>query len=428
VSNILYDCQREINSFFPDIKPFKWDKAHGRFRWDQKATREWIKENVADFARWTKTDKGELSLSLEAWQKFFNFTHEYPSDNFGAQMVRFLKLKQSLYGFVPAADSKKKTFWDSVGSDGRVRPYYNIYGSQSSRSQPSSTGFMFLKPAWMRALVIPKPGYAMCGVDYKSQEFFIQALMAEDQNMIDAYLSEDVYFAFAKMSGMVPKDAKIDDYKVERNVAKGLTLGLSYLMSKYGLAGHLTNVKGMKKVWTEDEAQEMIDIFYETYSDLKNFQDGIVNQYKSERHLKLPCGWYIFGDNENHRSVTNVPSQGFGASVMRKAVDLAVAKGLYVPITLHDALYIEYKVGNEHEIKILQDCMVEAFAFYVDDPKMKKLAYQIKLDSFAWSRDYKKDSELPCGTPCSNLYIDERALEDYNTFSKYFEPRAEDEL
>ncbi len=441
VGSIIYDCQRDINNLFPDIVPFKWNKKEGRFSWDQSRTREWIKtldEKIV--SNWILTDGGkkkikELSLSLEAWQKFFDYKHDYPTDNFGAQIVRYLKLKQTLFGFVPTTNKDKKTFWDSVGSDGRVRPYLNPFGSQSSRSQPGSTGFMFLKPAWMRALVVPAKGYAMAGVDYGSQEFFISALLSGDQGMIDSYLSGDVYLAFAKLAGMVPPDGTKDKYKKERDLCKATVLGISYLMSKYGLAIKLTNDTGEE--WSEDEAQDMIDIFYDAYPILKDFQDWIVEVYQDQGCWKLPCGWYLWGDNENFRSVSNCPVQGFGASVMRKAVDLATQRGLYVPFTLHDAVYIEYKVGEEHKIKILHDCMREAFRYYVEEnypedrQKFGDIADKIKLDPFAWSLDYEKDSEIvveDLTIPASNIYIDERSINDYLLFSKYFEDNVGDIL
>lgn len=421
VGSILFDCQKEINDLFPEIQPFKWEKKSNKFRWDQNATRTWIEQNHSD-KNWEKTETGALSLSLDAFTKFFDFKHNYPKDNFGAQIVRYLKLKQSLYGFVPSPDKKRKNFWDYVGKDGRVRPYLNIYGSQSSRSQPAATGFMFLKPAWMRALVQPKNGMAMAGIDYGSQEFFLSALISQDSNMIESYLSGDVYLAFGKLAGIIPPDGTKEKFKRERDLCKSTVLGISYLMSKYGLAFKLSQDSGHE--WTEDEAQDMIDRFYEAYPSLKEFQTWIIDIYRQDQFLKLPCGWYLFGDNPNERSVANCPIQGFGASIMRKAVDMAVSRGLYVPFTLHDALYIEYPVGQEHQISILADCMREAFAFYFDDKEIKDLARKIRLDPFAWSPDYEKDSEIiltdGMKVPVSNLYIDERAIADWDSFSKYF--------
>ncbi len=434
VGPILEECQREINELFPDIKPFKYKRADKKFTWDQKATREWLKANV-EVDRWIKTDTGDLSLSLEAFTRVFDFKHDYPKDNFGAQMVRYLKLKQNMNGFMPSG--KKRNFWDAVGPDKRVRPYMNIYGSQSSRSQPSSTSFLFLKPAWMRALCVPPPGKAIASFDYGSEEFLISALWAEDDAMIEAYKSGDVYLQYAKMVGAVPWDGTKEQYKAERNTFKAILLGLSYLMSKYGLAGHLTANTG--KTWTIDQAQEKIDEFQETFEGLTKKQMETLNEYQDGGKIKLPCGWYMFGDNDNFRSVCNVPIQGFGASIMRKAVDLAISRGLKVIITLHDALYIEYDSHDFKAIDILHDCMKEAFIFYFDD---KESASLIRLDGFSWSPDYPAPQIGPKGgrsylgvkTPngleieIGDKYIDERAISEYETFSKYFGTREENFL
>jgi hypothetical protein len=334
-------------------------------------------------------------------------------------MVRFLKLKQSLYGF-SASGGKRKNFWDSVGPDGRVRPYMNHYGAQSSRSQPAASGFMFLKPAWMRALVTPDKDRFMASIDYGQQEFFIAALESGDRNMIEAYLSGDPYLFGAKLAGAIPRDGTKETHAAERNLYKNTYLGIQYGMTKYGLAIKLTHDTG--RTWTEDEAQEQIDIFENTFPDYMAWKETIGNSYEQDGMIKLPCGWRMWGDNENIRSVYNVPVQGFGASVMRKSVDLAVAKGCKMAFTLHDANYIEGRIGEEIKIKYLADAMTEAFVHYVN-PKFKNIARQIKLDPFAWSPSYKKDSEFEVGgliVPCSNLYIDSRAQEDYDKFSKYF--------
>lgn len=433
VSNIIYDTQKEINELFPEIKPFRWNRAEQKYSWNQKATKEWIKANH-DESKWKKTDGGkkkipDLALSLEAFERFYAFKHDYPKDNFGAQMVRFLKLKQSVYGFVPASGKDKKTFWDFVGSDGRVRPYMNIFKAQSSRSQPGATGFIFLKPAWMRVLVEPQPGNYIAGIDYGSEEFFASALISGDVNMIKAYLSGDPYLALAKLAGAVPLDATKESHKAMRDLFKNTTLGISYLMSKWGLAIKLTNDMG--RPWTEEQAQEQIDIFYKAFWQLKEYQDWIPEQYAEDGFIKLPCGWYMWGDNPNFRSVSNVPIQGFGGSVMRKAVDIAVTKyGLNVIMTLHDALYIEQKVGEEYKIALLRDAMREAFVFYLDE-NLKSIGRKIRLDPFAWSPSYEKDSVIYVGkhkweVPCSNLYIDDRAQAEYDKFKEYFEPRVED--
>jgi len=445
VRPIINECQEEINALFPDIRPFTWDKKTFSYKWNQNKTKEWIRA-TQNTEKWMKTDSGDLALSLEAWTRVFDYKHDYPKDVFGAQMVRFLKLKQNLNGFMPSDKAGKRTFWDAVGSDGRVRPYMNHYGAQSSRSQPSATSFLFLKPAWMRALCQPKPGRAIGGFDYGSQEFLISALVSEDQNMIDSYASGDVYFAFAKLAGAVPEDGLRKDYEAIRDLFKATTLGVSYLMTKIGLSAKLTADTG--RYVSEEEAQDLIDLFYASYPDFAYWQQQAIHNYmKNKETISLRCGWRMFPDNDNFRSAVNMPIQGTGASAMRKAVEFCHEAGLTVIKTLHDAIYIEFDSDDVTAMDKLHDCMMRGFTHYFDD---KKSASLIRLDGKVWSPDFTEDNLMLDSykktnkkgieetflnfitaqgkkISASEIYIDPRAMGDYNQFSKYFQP-AGDEL
>lgn len=459
---LIEECQREINKLFPDIKPFVYDRKERRFSMNQSRIKDWLKENV-DTAAWKKTDgfitakkaereakfRGEkiekvdpadyLSLSLEAFEKKFDFRHTYPKDNFGAQIVRYLKLKQNLNGFVP---NDNGSFWDAVGPDNRVRAYLNPFGAQSSRNQPGARSFLFLKPAWMRALCSPVPGRAMASFDYGSEEYLISALVSKCQEMIDSYASGDVYLAFAKLAGVAPQHATKESHKFERDLCKAIVLAMSYQMTAKGLAAKLTVDTG--KPYTEEQAQGYIDMFYQVFSDLADWQQETLREYEKSGIIELPCGWRMFGDNDNFRSVCNVPIQGRGGSILRKAIITAVKDyGLQVVAPLHDAVYIEYDSFDLEKIDLLHKAMFDAFIYYFED---KKSASLIRLDGFTWSYDYpapkiftdergkKKKDYATLTTPngleidCADLYIDERAEAEYEQFSKYFGHRAEMEL
>ena len=421
---ILEETQREINSLFPEIKPFKYDRLEKKFKENQKQIRLWIESKYSDWKRTDPTARnpnGQISLKLEEWERKFYFRHDYPKDNFGAQMLRYGKLKQALNGFSTGKNSK--SFWDNVGVDKRVRPYMNPYGAQTGRTQAAASGFLFLKPAWCRALMMPAKGKAIVSIDYGSEEFLISALLSNDKKMMKAYASGDVYLAFGKECGMIPKDGTKDSHKFERDLCKSTVLGLSYKMSKYGLAAKLS--QDLNKEFTTDEAQDLIDSFYDVYEDFKEWQDDLINNYGSGEisYIKTLDGWTHFGDNPNFRSVANVPVQGAGSAIMRKADLLCYEKGLYAPFTLHDAIYIEIDSDRLQDIDTFLDCMKEGFTHYF--PDQLEYASKIRLDAYAWSPDYEVDSELI--TPknnkieCSNIYIDPRSQKEYDQFSKYFE-------
>ena len=423
---ILRSCIEDINKQFPDIKPFKFDKRRAAYSMDTKAVRKWIEKSGNK--GWEKTETGLLSLSLDAFKKFFNYSHDYPQGNFGAQMVRYLTLSQQLRGFSEPSGAKNNTFWDYLGSDNMVRPYMNIYGAQSSRSQPSSTSFLFLKTGFMRSLCVAPKGYAVGAIDYSSQEFLLSAVCSGDKRMTEAYASGDVYLAYAKGIGMVPKEGTKETHGKQRDLCKATVLGLSYMMSEFGLSYDLTEKLG--HYVSPDEAKEMVDSFYNLYSTFSEWREKSINEYYLRKYIRLPDGFYVWGDNTNFRSVGNVPLQGFGACIMRKAVQLAQDAGLNVIFTLHDALYIMFKSDDLEAMDTLKRCMFEAFIYYFDD-KAKENAKLIRMDGKVWSLDYQ-DGEMITKdnfkVESQKYFVDKRSKKQYDQFSKYFQNNLNLEL
>ena len=431
VGTILGKIQGEINelnkknNWIPNTDPFKYDFRKGKYSWNQVATRSWIKSIEPSLSHnWDKTDpskahpNGQYSLSAESFQKHFHDRHTYSQESLGSQFVRFLKTKQHLNGF---SDGGKSSIWDSVGSDRRVRPYFNIYGSQSSRSQPSSTSFLFLKSAWMRSLCEPDKGYAMGGIDWKSQEVLIAGLEADDANLLEAYHSGDVYLWFAKKVGAVPKDATKKTHGDIRDKFKATVLGIMYLMGAKSLARKITN--DTKTPTSEEEAQELIDLFDSLFSSYADFKEEFFYYYKDRGYVTLKDGWTMWSGNPNHRSVKNMPIQGAGADIMRRAVTMAQDSYLKIPFTLHDALYAEFKSDRLYEMDTLNHCMVEAFQDYY--PKYSRQEKLVGTDANIWSPDYPEEKafvKTPKGllVKRERIYVDERAGDEYRKFSKYF--------
>ena len=439
VPNILWSCQHDINSQFDfegDDRLFrnKVKKRPFELSWNQiktrKELRKWI--NETNYKGWILTDGGQsgikdLSLSLKAFQKPIQYRHNYPTGNLLAQFQRYLKLKQDLNGFTANDKGKKKKFWDSVGEDGRVRPYFGIYGAQSSRSQPSATAFIHLKSAWLRSLVQPPKGRLCGSIDWASEEFLVSALLSKDPEMIKAYQSGDVYLSFAKDAKVVPKEATKSTHKKERNLMKPIILGQQYDLTKYGLATQLTEATGKKT--SEDEAESWIQLHKRIYKVLWGFKARVQLEYSRKKFIRLPDGWYIWGDNPNKRSVGNFPTQGFSASIMRKAVELAQDAGLDVIFTLHDALYIEFDEDDIDAMQTLAECMDEAFRYYF--PEEQKPLASCRMDADVWGdsigNSYEEDIEyhtsegwMKMPVKYQNIYIDERGVTQYEKFKQYF--------
>jgi hypothetical protein len=265
----------------------------------------------------------------------------------------------------------------------------------------------------MRWFIQSKDGY-LAGCDYSSQEFLIAALLSDDEAMIDAYRSGDVYLAFAKQAGLVPADATKDSHKRERDLCKALVLGISYDMSASGLAPRLSAASG--KAYSPDDAQNLIDVFFDAYPDYDEWKSRIGSQYRRECELSLPDGWTMWGDNDNYRSVGNFPIQGHGAVVMREAVRLCYVHKLTVVFTLHDALYIEST--DPADILKLRACMHKAFI----NVMQHQSAGLIRIDGQAWGKGDFSDikNKFPGKLATSEYYLDDKSESDIQRYSRYF--------
>lgn len=427
VPKIIQAVQLEINEQFPEMQIFrpKGKKGSGLFSLNTLALKKWIKES--DYANhWMKTKGKGISLKLDAWEQHFSFRHDFPDGNLPAQILRWLKLNQSLNGFKPKSVTAKNpdTFFSYYGDDDRAHPYLNSHGSQTDRFQPKALGYLHLKSAWMRSMVEPEEGRAIAAIDYGSQEFFISALLSGDENMIEAYLSGDVYLHFAKLAGAVPMDGTRDEYKKERNLFKSTVLGLSYGMGAAALARKLTMDTGIPH--DKADAQELITLFFDAFPDYQQFTEDVINEYNENDMLQLNNDWILFGDNDNAKSVGNFLVQGAGAAILQEALVKCQDAGLSVIILLHDALYIEYDYKDFDKLDIFADCMRDAFAEYFVGQSMADydIAHEnIRLDLDVWSPNYPiGDFETPGGMPgkMQKLYIDERAETEYHKFKQYF--------
>jgi len=93
IPNILRDMIEDINGQF-DWALFSPNKSAHGYKQNQKEWKQFISKS--EYAgKWMRTDKGDFSLSLDAFTKHFSWRHDYPKGNFYAQALRYLKTKQA---------------------------------------------------------------------------------------------------------------------------------------------------------------------------------------------------------------------------------------------------------------------------------------------------------------------------------------------
>ncbi len=305
-------------------------------------------------ASWPRTPTGRLSTESD---DFDTMVKAYPT-------LRDLKELKS-------STDKLKLASLAVGDDGRNRIILSAFKSKTARNQPSNAKFVFLGDTWLRSVIKPQEGWAICYSDWEQQEFGIAAALSGDPNMLRAYLSGDCYLEFAKMAGAVPSWIHKDNYKDKthaglyediRNQYKQCVLAVQYGQGVKGLAART----GLSVI----EARELMQRHRELFRRFWQWSDRMVDSATFRLEMPTVFGWwldtteaYTTGSKCSVRTIRNYLMQGCGSDMLRLACIYAEDRGIRLCAPIHDALLVE---ARNHEIEQvvteMEDCMRRAAA------------------------------------------------------------------
>jgi DNA polymerase I len=271
---------------------------------------------------WPRLPSGELALDDDT---FKDMAECYPA----LQPLR--QLRQAL-AMLHLADLP-------VGPDGRNRCLMSPFGTITGRCAPSTSRFLFARPAWMRSLVRPGEGRALAYVDWSSQEYGVGAVLSGDPAMTADYQAGDPYLGFARRIGMVPPGATKQTHRAERDLIKAVILGTQYGMGEQALAARV----GRPVAY----ARELLRAHRLTYRKFWAWSDGAVNLALFRGRLWTRFGWETHaGANPNPRSLANFPCQANAADMLRLAACFACEAGVMLDATVHDAVLVDAPAGD----------------------------------------------------------------------------------
>jgi len=273
--------------------------------------------------------------------------------------------------------SKLKLHDLTVGRDGRNRTVLWAFKSSTGRNQPSSSRFVFGPAVWIRGLIKPPPGYAVCYVDWSSQELGIAAAESGDTNLQTAYLSGNPYLGFAKQAGAAPPEATKKTHGALHELYKAVVLGVGYGMGSRGLAGRLDQPPIV--------AANLLAQHRQVYRRFWQWSDAVVDQAVLTGTLDTVFGWTVHvGADFNPRSLRNFPMQGNGAEMLRLACCLATERGVEVCAPVHDALLICSPFDRIHaDIATTRAAMAEASRVVLDGFELRTDVHMVP-----WPRRY----------------------------------------
>ena len=211
----------------------------------------------------------------------------------------------------------------------------------------------------IRKVFVPAPGHLLMDADYSQIELRILAHMSGDEQLIEAYRSdEDIHKITASKVFHTPLE-KVTS--LQRRNAKAVNFGIVYGISSFGLSQDLSI--------SRKEAAEYIEQYFATYPGVKSFLDKLVVDAKENGYTTTMFGRRrpipeLSSSNFMQRSfgervAMNSPIQGTAADIMKIAM-IRVWRGLKeaglgskLILQVHDELVIEVHAEEVEQVRAI---------------------------------------------------------------------------
>ena len=203
----------------------------------------------------------------------------------------------------------------------RVHTSYSLVGAQTGRLSSTDPNLMNIPirtelGRQIRNAFVAEPGNVLLAADYSQIELRLAAHMADVPSLKEAFAAnEDIHARTAmEMFGEVNRDT--------RGRAKTINFAILYGISRWGLGGRL----GV----SSEEAQAMIDRYFERFPGIRNYIHATLESVRSLGYSQTLFGrktWFprISSQNPNERSgseraAINAPIQGTAADIIKRAM------------------------------------------------------------------------------------------------------------
>ena len=225
----------------------------------------------------------------------------------------------------------KSTYVDSFPmlvskADGRVHGQFNQAVTATGRLSSSNPNLQNIPirteegKEMRRAFVAKNADYTLLAADYSQIELRIVAVLAQDENMMNAfYNGEDIHTATAARIFAVDAD-KVE--KAQRRIAKTVNFGILYGMSAFGLSERLQI--------SRKEAGELIEQYFSQYPRIRKYIDSQIVYAREHGYVETLMHRRRYLKNINNananlrhfdeRNAVNAPIQGSAADLIKVAM------------------------------------------------------------------------------------------------------------
>lgn len=253
-----------------------------------------------------------------------------------------------------------------ISDDGRIHGRFNQTITATGRISSTEPNLQNIPirmelGSRIRQVFIPKPGYVFLDSDYSQIELRILAHMSGDENLIEAYNSdEDIHRITASQVFNTPLE---EVTKTQRSNAKAVNFGIVYGISSFGLSQDLSI--------SRKEAAQYIEKYFQTYPKVHEFLNNLVDSAKKNGYSVTMYGRRrpipeLSSSNFMQRSfgervAMNAPIQGTAADIIKLAMigvyhklkELKLKSRLILQV--HDELLIETAADEIDMVKAVLD-------------------------------------------------------------------------
>ncbi len=252
---------------------------------------------------------------------------------------------------------------------GRVHTSYSLVGAQTGRLSSTDPNLQNIPirtelGRQIRDCFVAEPGNVLLAADYSQIELRLAAHMADVPALKEAFAAgEDIHARTAtEMFGAVDRDT--------RGRAKTINFAILYGISRWGLATRLGT--------TADEAQEMIDRYFDRFPGIRNYIHATLESVRERGYSETLFGrktWFPRINSRqqaerqgSERAAINAPIQGTSADFIKRAMArmgpalAAAALGeVRMLLQVHDELVFELPEADvARATPVIERVMAEA--------------------------------------------------------------------
>jgi hypothetical protein len=284
-------------------------------KWSYARFERWLANSGV--TAWPRLESGQLDTASDA----FRLMYHVPG-------VEYLHALKDSLGVVVKARLP-------IGRDGRNRPSLFPFATVTGRNAQAKS--LFNAHAGMRSFITFPEDAIGVYLDWRTQEVGIAAALSDDQALMAAYRSGDVYHAFAIDTGLT-SDTNIKRWKkVEsdtRQRIKGLYLAIMFGMGVPSLARSLNRHPLI--------ASALIEKHKKQYPRFWEWRMDRALTAMLDRETATVFGWPLrISTSPNKRTLFNFGCQGNGAEMLRLAAMGLCDAGIIPSMLVHDGILFE---------------------------------------------------------------------------------------